>query len=53
MNYLVNERREKKIEVYFRLHLGQCAVDEMKSRYSLLHRDQQDYQAIDFNDLSN
>ncbi|UJR33916.1 hypothetical protein I4U23_021335 [Adineta vaga] len=33
--------------------LGQCAVDEMKTRYSLLNQDKQDQQAIDFNDLTN
>ncbi|CAF0841463.1 unnamed protein product [Adineta steineri] len=33
--------------------LGQCAVDDMKSRYSLLNRDREDYQEIDFNELSN
>jgi hypothetical protein len=33
--------------------LGQCAVDEMKQRYSFLNRDKHDSQEIDFNDLSN
>jgi hypothetical protein len=32
-------------------YLGQCAVDEMKLRYSFLNRDKQ--ADIDFNDLSN
>jgi hypothetical protein len=35
------------------LFLGQCAVDEMKQRYSFLNRDKEDQQEIDFNDLSN
>lgn len=35
------------------MFLGQCAIDEMKQRYSFLNRDQQDNQEIDFNDLSN
>ena len=35
------------------IFLGQCAVDEMKQRFSFLNRDKQDCQEIDFNDLSN
>ncbi|CAF1256754.1 unnamed protein product [Adineta ricciae] len=33
--------------------LGQCAVDEMKTQYSLLNRENSDQQAIDFDGLSN
>jgi hypothetical protein len=54
MNYSVkthNATPDKQSPLCF--DLGQCAVDELKTRYSLLHSDQQDRQAIDFNDLSN
>lgn len=32
---------------------GQCAVDEMKQRFSFLNHNKQDNEEIDFHDLSN
>jgi hypothetical protein len=54
LNELLGKLNKKiisfEIKYYF---LGQCAVDEMKQRFSFLNRDKQDHQEIDFNDLSN
>lgn len=39
--------------IFWSSFLGQCAVDELKQRFSLLNQDKQDNQPLDFNDLSN
>ncbi|CAF2334310.1 unnamed protein product [Rotaria sp. Silwood2] len=57
LEYLHRPKTEEKIEAILsdeQLNelLGQCAVDEMKQRFSFLNHDKQDQKEIDFNDLS-
>jgi hypothetical protein len=53
LNELLGKLNNNYFHFCFFFSLGQCAVDEMKQRFSLLNRDKQDHQEIDFNDLSN
>jgi hypothetical protein len=54
LNELLGKNSNNQIRFFFEdFCLGQCAVDEMKQRYSFLNRNKQDSQEIDFNDLSN
>ncbi|CAF1238537.1 unnamed protein product [Rotaria magnacalcarata] len=57
LEYIHRPKTEEKIEANLsdeQLNelLGQCAVDEIKQRYSFLNQDKQESQEIDFNGLS-